>query len=93
MDNEDWRKKACRLKLTNKDASLVLRLLKRIEKDMEEEACIQNRLPAYQNSVKFKIDTLYVDKGGEFMSEFTRYCDSNDIYIHVFRNQEFDGLK
>ena len=27
------------------------------------------------------------------MAEFAKYCDSKDIHIHVFRNQEFDGLK
>ena len=76
MDNEDWRKKARRLQLTNKDAPLVLRSFKRIEKDMVDEARILNNIPAYQNNVKFKINTLYVDKGGEFMGEFAKYCDS-----------------
>jgi hypothetical protein len=92
-DNEDWKKKASRLRLTNKDAPLVLRSFKRIEKDMVEEARVLNNIPAYRNSVQFKIDTLYVDEGGEFMGDFARYCDSKNIHIHVFRNVEFDGLK
>ena len=60
---------------------------------MVNEARILNNIPAYQNSVKFKINTLYVDEGCEFMGDFARYCDSKDIHMHVFRNQEFDGLK
>ena len=92
-DNKDWRKKARRLQLTNKDAPLVLRSFERIEKDMVDEAHILNHIPAYQNSVKFKIDTLYVDEGGEFMAEFARYCESKDIHMHMFRHQEFEGLK
>ena len=68
-------------------------MFKRIEKDMVDEAHILKNIPAYQISVKFRIDTLHVDEGGEFMGDFARYCDSKDIHIHMFRNQEFDGLK
>ena len=60
---------------------MVLRSFKRIEKDMVDKAHILNNIPAYQNSVKFKIDILYVDEGGEFMGHFT------------IRNAKFDGLK
>ena len=93
INNEDWKKKARKIKLTNKDAPLVLRSFKRIEKDMVEEVRVLNSIPVYQKSVRCKIDTLYVDAGGEFMAEFAKYCDSKDIHIHVFRNEEFDGLK
>ena len=70
MSEEDWKKKANRIKLTNKDAPLVLHSFKRIEKDMITEVRVLNSIPKFKKSVKFKIDTLYMDKGGEFMGEF-----------------------
>ena len=76
MDEEDWKKKARKIKLTNKDAPLVLRSFKRIENDMIAEARLLNSLPTYKNSVRFKIDPLYVDEGGEFMAQFAKYSDS-----------------
>ena len=83
MSEEDWKKKARKIKLTNKDSRLVLRSFKRIEKDMTAEARLLNSILEYKKSVTFKIDTLYVDEGGEFMAEFFKYCDSKDIHTHT----------
>ena len=80
MSEEDWKKKARKIKLTNKDSPLVLRSFKRIEKDMAAEARLLNSIPEYKKSVTFKIDTLYVDEGGEFMAEFSKYCGATGAY-------------
>ena len=45
MDDEDWKKKAQKIKLTNKDDTLVLRSFKRIEQDMVTEARVLNSIP------------------------------------------------
>ena len=45
MDDEDWKKKARKIKLINKDAPLALRSFKRIENDMVAEARLLNSIP------------------------------------------------
>ena len=94
MDEEDWKKKPDkRLRLSHKEAPLVLRSFKRIEQDMTKEATLLNRTGVYGTDIKFQIDTLYVDEGGEFKGVFKNYCESKGIHVHPFLNVEFDELK
>ena len=52
---------------------------------MVAEAWVLNSIPFFKKSVKLNKEALYVHEGEEFMAEFSKYCDSSDIYTCVHK--------
>ena len=61
MDECAWNDNSSKILLNNKDATLVLRLLKRIQQNINDEAEVLNEFEELGGNVHFQIKRLYTE--------------------------------
>ena len=88
QEERAWNDKKTTLPVNNKTPELVLRAFKRLLENMKYEAQVLHTFHEFDKPVKFHIDRLYMDDGGEFKGVFRQYCDTHNISVHIFRKDE-----
>ena len=74
--------------VNHKNNELVLRVFKRISKNLLEEVAVLNTYAEFHNQVQFQIAHPYTDEGGEFKDTFRQFLDKKNICKYVFKKSE-----